>query len=357
MALGVASRDPKHYWRSLPVEAAIFAGASHPMLSNVLQFCGGLVLLLVGGRLLVAASVDTAKRMRVSPLVVGLTLVAWGTSAPELALNLISASKGRGNLALGNIVGANICNMALVLGLCALIKPLVVQERLIRLEIWLNAGILGFMAVLGVTGGFQTWEAGLMLGVFGGYSMWTIMAALRQTDAAPSPHAADTLGDDPTREQAPMGWMMIGACFVGGLALLSFGGSLASDGASGMALALGVPAAIVGVTVVSIGTTLPEMVTGVMAVRKGQTDLAMGNALGSCLFNAGAIFGIVGLVAPPARDGALMLPLAYMGILAIALVPISRTFGKTVSRLEGALLLTSYGAFLAVSAVSAARSA
>ena len=167
------------------------------------------------------------------------------------------------------------------------------------------------------------------------------MAALRKTDAASSPAAADSLGDDPTREATPMGWLMIAACFLGGLALLSFGGSLASDGASGVALALGVPAAIVGVTIVSIGTTLPEMVTGVMAVRKGQTDLAMGNAIGSCLFNAGAIFGLVGLTSSPGVDGSFALPMVYMGVLAVALVPISRTFGKTVSRLEGALLLAS----------------
>jgi cation:H+ antiporter len=113
----------------------------------------------------------------------------------------------------------------------------------------------------------------------------------------------------------------------------------------------------VGVTIVSIGTTLPEMVTGVMAVRKGQTDLAMGNAIGSCLFNAGAIFGLVGLVSPPVVDTTITLPMAYMGILAIALVPISRSFGKTVSRLEGGLLLASYTAFLAVSAVATMRGA
>ncbi len=325
------------------------------MLANTLQFCGGLILLLVGGRLLVSASVDTAKRLRVSPLVVGLTLVAWGTSAPELALNLISASKGRGDLALGNVVGANICNMTLVLGICALIKPLVVQERLIKVEIWLNAAILGFMATLGIIGGFAKWEAGLMLGVFGAYSMWTIMAALRQTDNASSPAVANALGEDPTRDKHPMGWIMIGTCFIGGLALLSFGGSLASDGAAGIAISLGIPAAVVGVTVVSIGTTLPEMVTGFMAVRKGQTDLAMGNAIGSCLFNAGAIFGLVGLIVPPDVEISLMLPLAYMGLLAIALVPISRTFGKTVSRLEGALLLASYAVFLIISAIAAAK--
>ncbi len=322
----------------------------------VAQFIGGLVLLLVGGRLLVSASVDTAKRLRVSPLVVGLTLVAWGTSAPELALNLISAYKGRGDLALGNVVGANICNMGLVLGVCALLKPLVVQERLIKVEIWLNAMILLFMAGLGLWGGFATWEAGAMLGVFGAYSMWTIMAALRQSDKAASPAAANALGDDPTREKTPMGWLMIGSCFIGGLALLSCGGSLASDGASGMAIALGLPAAIVGVTIVSIGTTLPEMVTGVMAVRKGQTDLAIGNAIGSCLFNAGAIFGIVGLVAPPGVDGSLTLPITYMAILSLALIPMSRTFGKTISRLEGGLLLASYAGFLIVSALTVNKS-
>ena len=187
------------------------------MLTNTLQLCGGLVLLLVGGRLLVSASVDTAKRLNVSPLVVGLTLVAWGTSTPELALNLISAYKGRGDLALGNVVGANICNMTLVLGLCALIKPLVVQERLINVELWLNAAILSFMAGLGILGGFAKWQAGIMLGVFGAYSTWTIMAALRQTDKAASPAAADTLGGDPMREKAPMGWPMIGSCFIAAL--------------------------------------------------------------------------------------------------------------------------------------------
>lgn len=319
------------------------------MIGQLFLFLAGLALLLVGGRTLVSASVDTATRLKVSPLVVGLTLVAWGTSAPELALNVVSAVKGRGDLALGNVVGANICNMALVLGMCALIRPLVVQERLIRVEIWLNAAIVGVLSLLGLTAGFQAWQASVMLGVFGAYSAWTVMAALRPA-AGPSPGVAeDPAFTDPAHAGAPMGWAMIAACFVGGLALLSLGGSLASDGASGIAIGLGIPPAVVGVTVVSVGTTLPEMVTGIMAVRKGQTDLAMGNAIGSCLFNAGAIFGIVGLFTPPSVDGSLSLPLAYMGVLAMALVPISRTAGKTVSRVEGAILLASYLGFLATS--------
>ena len=118
---------------------------------------------------------------------------------------------------------------------------------------------------------------------------------------------------------------------------------------------MGVPAAIVGVTIVSIGTTLPEMVTGIMAVRNGQIDLAMGNAIGSCLFNAGAIFGLVGLVAPPGVDHSLTVPILYMAALAIALLLMSRTFGKTLSRLEGGVLLGSYAAFLIQSAVFVPR--
>ncbi|MFN6043098.1 MAG: sodium:calcium antiporter, partial [Phycisphaerae bacterium] len=238
-------------------------------------------------------------------------------------------------------------------GVCALLKPLRVQERLINVEIWLNAALLATMAGLGLFLGFTWWKAAFMLGLFCIYSLWAIIAAMLASAAAPTPAAADTLGPDPTDTPKLLTWPIIAVFFVVGLALLSLGGSLASDGASGIALALGVPAAIVGVTIVSIGTTLPEMVTGVMAVRKGQTDLAVGNAIGSCLFNAGFIFGISGLIAPPAVDSSFTIPLAYMGVLALALVPISRSFNKTVSRLEGCLLLASYVAFLVVSAVRA----
>lgn len=321
-------------------------------MTYALYFFGGLVLLIAGGRLLVSAAVDTARRLGVSPLVVGLTLVAWGTSAPELALNLISAFKGRGDLALGNIVGANISNIALVLGFCALLRPLEVGERIIRVEVWLNAAVLIFLAVLGLTAGFERWEAALMLVVFAVYSGWTIVAAIREARSIPDRVEAAVLGPDPTHTGPPMGWYLIAASFIAGLVLLTYGGSLASDGASGIARRLGVPPAIVGVTIVAIGTTLPELITGVLAVRKGQTDLAMGNALGSCLFNAGAVFGLTGLIAPPAAEAAFRVPLAYMALLAVALIPISRTFRRKIARVEGAALLASYAAFLLFSAIA-----
>lgn len=321
------------------------------MAVSVWQFIGGLLMLLVGGRLLVSASVDAARRLGVSPLVVGLTLVAWGTSAPELALNLISAWKGRGDLALGNVVGANICNMSLVLGVAALILPLVIHERLIRVEIWLNAGILVFMSVIGLVAGFERWNAGLMLVVFAAYSAWTLLGAMRESAAHTRSQMAETAEPDPTMPGPPMSWTMIGVCFAGGLALLSVGGTFASDGATGMATAMRIPTAIIGVTIVSFGTTLPELITSIIATLRGQTDLAVGNAIGSCLFNAGAIFGLAGLMAPPLADHAFVFPLSFMSLLALVLIPISRTHGRTVARVEGAALLGSYVAFLVISAM------
>ncbi len=327
------------------------------MLTLVAMFAAGLILLLVGGRLLVSAAEDAATRLGVAPLVVGLTLVAWGTSAPELALNLISASKARSDLAVGNLVGANICNMALVLGACAIVRPLRVEERLVRVEILVNAAMLVAFAALGLLDGFGRGDGALMLGLFALYSAWTVRAALKRSRRPAAATLADGVAADASRAVFPLGWTMIAACFIGGLVLLSIGGSLTSDAASGIAVTLGAPAAVVGVTVVSIGTTLPELVTGIIAVRRGRSELAMGNAIGSCLFNTGAIFGAVGVLSPPGSVDDLSIALVYMAALGLALIPISRTVDKTVSRWKGGMLLASYALFLAILAVKALRDA
>lgn len=333
------------------------------MLMDALMLAGGMVLLLAGGRLLIAGAVSTATRLGVSTLLIGLTLVAWGTSAPELALNLVSAGKGRGDLALGNVVGANICNMGLVLGLCALIRPLLVEVRIIKVELVLNAALLCLMAAVGLSVGLPWWTAAALLGVFVVYSTWTIRTAVRQSAAtrlerrveAEAQAEAGVVGAE-SGEGGPLGWLAIAVCFAVGLPLLGYGGSLASDGAVGIAAGLGVPPAIIGVTIVSIGTTLPELITGLMAVRMGQSDLAMGNAIGSCLFNVCAIFGIAGLIAPPevgGMSGPFAMPMITMAVLAVVLIPMSRTTGRTVSRIEGGVLLAAYALFLAASAALA----
>lgn len=324
-----------------------------PALQHSGAFLVGLVLLIVGGKLLVSAAVDTARRLNVPSLLVGLTLVAWGTSAPELALNLAAALNGHAELALGNVVGANICNMGLVLGVCALMKPLKVQDRVVRVETWLNAAMLALLALTGLIDSTYTrWEASALLAAFAIYSTITIVAGLRESRVKSGAALV------PTHEPEgyplpPMSWWRIGLFFVAGLALLTVGGNFASGAAVGIAAALGVPESVVAVTIVSIGTTLPEMVTGVLAVKRGQVDLAMGNAIGSCIFNAGAIFGIAGLIDPPAVPQRAALSLGTMLLLAVMLVPIARTFERVVARIEGLLLLCVYAAFLAAQAIMA----
>lgn len=313
----------------------------------------GVLMLVIGGKFLVSASVDTARKLSVPSLLVGLTLVAWGTSAPELALNVVSALKGRPQLAVGNIVGANICNMGLVVGVCALLRPLKVEERLIRVEAWLSAGMLSLLSLLGLlTTDYNRFEAGGMLAAFVIYSGWTIMSALQTRRRGTHLIPKEEPEGYPAR---PTSWWRIGTLFIAGLLLLSAGGTFASDSAVGIASSLGVPQGIVGVTIVSIGTTLPELVTGVLAVRRGQVDLAMGNALGSCLFNAGAIFGIAGLIAPPVVPDRIAVSLVTMMVLSILLLRIVRTHDRHVARAEGGLLLTIYAAFLAIQAILAAR--
>jgi cation:H+ antiporter len=235
-----------------------------------------------------------------------------------------------------------------------------VDLRLIRVEVWLNAAILTLIAAaawfLARSGEvFPRWLALALLGVFASYSMGTILGAIRVSRAANAAPAELTSTADAPPAPGTMGWGAIALCFGSGLLMLSLGGAFASDGASGFATRLGVPAAIVGVTIVSIGTTLPELVTSVLAVRKGQTDLAMGNAVGSCIFNAGAILGLVGLLAPAPVPPSLQVPLVFMGALALALIVIARTFDRTVARIEGVLLLGSYVAFLALAALAASR--
>ncbi|MBL0928166.1 MAG: calcium/sodium antiporter [Phycisphaerales bacterium] len=316
---------------------------------DALTFLGGLALLLVGGRLLVSASVETATRLGVPPLLVGLTLVAWGTSAPELALNLIASAKGNAELTLGNVVGANICNMGVVLGLCAILRPLPVASGVVRTEIPLMIAMFGLvaLAVLSPLAGVAAGRAGpvLMIAAFAAYSVFTIRAGL-SADRRADPLAEQTGGSEMARRHRAA-WML-GAMFLGGLVLLGLGGNLAADAAAGIARRLGMSDRVVGLTVVALGTTLPELVTGLVAVLNRQTDLAVGNAVGSCLFNVGAVYGLSGLLAPPGLRPEAALSVGVMVVLGLLLVPMSRTFSGRIARIEGVVLVAIQGAFIAL---------
>jgi cation:H+ antiporter len=309
-------------------------------------FALGLVMLLIGGRLLVSASVQVATRLGVPPLLVGLTLVAWGTSAPELAFNITAAATDRPALVLGNVIGANICNMGLVLGLMSLIRPLAVDSTVIRRELPIMVGLFVLMAaaILSPMADVLTGRLGpaLMLTAFLGYSVVVIRLGLRERDR--DPLARQTEQSDIMQARYPVWRLAI--MFIAGLGLLGVGGNIAADAATGIAKVLGMSDRVVGLTVVSVGTTLPELVTAFLAIRKGQVDLAVGNAVGSCLFNAGAIYGLAGLIAPPPGGAEIMLSLATMTLMGIMLIPMSRTHSNSIARFEGAALLLTQTAFV-----------
>lgn len=308
---------------------------------SLLFFLLGLGLLLVGGRMLVAASIDIAQRLHVPSLLIGLTLVAWGTSAPELAFNLTAAIQGKGELVFGNVVGASIYNLGLVLGLCSLIAPLAVHTSVVRREIPLMLGLFVIFAISRAMPALDEIAGGrlrpvILLLIFAGYSAFVIHEGWvqRRADQELTRQVEQTkivAGIRPV-------WQIV-IMFIGGLALLGAGGNIAADAASAIARSLGMSDRVVGLTVVSLGTTLPELVTSITAIRKKQVDLAVGNAVGSCVFNIGAIAALCGLVRPaPLPDGG-ELTLLVLLVLGVLLIPMSRTFKGHVARIEGVILL------------------
>jgi cation:H+ antiporter len=332
----------------------------NPVLTNLGLLVLGMALLSVGGKFLVDAAVNIAARLGVPALLVGLTIVAWGTSAPELAFNGISAWNDRGPLVLGNVVGANICNLGLIVGVCALIRPLAVADDIVRRELPLTGVLFALLLVLALAGrSLGRADGAVLLVVFAAYSAWTIRQGLSRRAAAASEIdeqvARKEADDAPRLRPLPVAITAL----VIGLALLGMGGSLAADGAVGIARAVGIPESVVGLTIVSIGTTLPEFMTGVIATRKGHVDLAIGNVVGSSLFNVGAVLGVAGLVVPTPIEVTThaLVSIGVMVGLGLLLLPMSRTFHRTIARIEGLALLGVYAAFLVYQAWTAARAA
>lgn len=308
------------------------------MLLNLGLLALGLAMLYYGGEALVGGASRLALKLGVSELVVGLTVVAFGTSAPELFVSLDAALAGLDDVALGNVVGSNICNIALILGLSALICPVTVNARLVRLELPLlavaSAGLL-YAVFDGVVGRLEG-IAGLALLV--AYLVYTVMALpreaaqVREELASAAPSGAWTLGRD---------LLFI----VGGLVVLVLGAGWFIDGAVGLATGVGISQAFIGLTVVAVGTSLPELAVTVLAARGGQGDIAVGNVVGSNIFNILAILGITSLVTPVHQGGLDWGDLlAMMGITLV--LGGMMLAGSRLGRIHGALLLILYVAFL-----------
>lgn len=302
----------------------------------------GLVLLVAGAEALVRGASRLAIAAGISRLVVGLVIVSLGTSAPEVAIGVGAAAQGNGDLALGNVVGSNIMNTLFILGVTALVAPLIVRERLVRLDIPVMIGVSVLLIALAADARLGVLDAVLLLALTVAYLVMNLRLGRKE-----SAEDAGDVGDDAT-PSGVKGIMTAVVVAVIGLVVLIVGARLAVDGASELARALGASELVIGLTVVAIGTSLPEVATAVLAALRGERDIAVGNIVGSNILNITLILGLAAGVAPGGLGvarGAFTFDLPVMAATAVAVLPVAFT-RQVIARWEGALFLAFYAAYL-----------
>jgi cation:H+ antiporter len=312
-------------------------------LSSILRLVAGLALLVAGGELLVRGASRLAAALGLAPLVIGLTVVAYGTSAPEAAVTLQSGFGGRPDLALGNVIGSSLFNVLVVLGLSALIVPLVVSQRLVRREVPLLIGVSALVLVLGLDGELGRLDGALLLAGGIGYTVVAIRRGRREEKEV----AAQYERAYSSRQGSAGRVAGQAALIIVGIGLLVLGGRWLVDGAVEVARALGVSELVIGLTIVAAGTSLPEVATSVIAAARRERDIAVGNVIGSNLFNILAILGLAALLVPGGVEvapAALRFDLPVMLAVAVACLPIFFT-GHLIARWEGGLFLGYYLAY------------
>lgn len=304
----------------------------------------GLVLLTIGGEALVRGALAAAKRIGISPLLAGLVIVGFGTSAPELVVSLQAAMNNEPEIAIGNVVGSNIANILLILGLSALIMPLVTNHQCLKRDgLTMLFATLLFM-VLASYGGLGALDGVVMLAVLGAYLVW---AYRTEREDISSPEAQLHKAEAEEIEVLPMSVPMTLLATIGGLALLIFGANRFLLGAIGLGELLGVPDAIIGLTVVAVGTSLPELAVSIVAAIRKHADVAVGNIVGSNIFNILCILGISSIITPLPLEGRLF-EIDQFVMLAVAVtLLLFLYFGLRLSRLKGAILLMGYVAYIA----------
>jgi cation:H+ antiporter len=318
------------------------------MTSPLLFLLLGLVLLFVGGEGLVRGAAALALRLGLPPLVVGLTVVAFGTSAPELVVSINAAFEGHGAIAIGNVIGSNSLNIGLILGVTALIYPLKVQLQLLRLDLPIMLGVSVLAVGLLVDLHVSRIEGALLFAGLLGYTTFTVIQA-RKARTSPTVRAEFAEAMPEVRGSIWRDLLFVGA----GLALLIAGSHFLVDGAVILARSFGISEAVIGLTIVAVGTSMPELVACLVAAVKKEPDIALGNIIGSNIFNLLGILGAAALVEPLSGVGIRMSDLYVMFGFSIVLLPILLS-GRKMQRWEGALVLASYLGYLAYQAASIA---
>lgn len=312
------------------------------MLMQALMFVLGLAALVIGAEAMVRGASRLAVSWGISPLVVGLTVVAFGTSAPEMAVSVGAALSGTSDLAIGNVVGSNIANILLILGVSALVAPLLVHAQIIRQEVPVMIGATLLVVVMALDGGIGRVEAALLFALVMAYTVFLVVQSRRASD-----DEAEFAGEIPT-SQWDRHWSVQAALVLGGLALLVLGADWLVGAAVVFAKYFGVSDLVVGLTVVAIGTSMPEIATSLIAALRGQRDIAVGNVIGSNIFNLLAVLGAAGMVSTGGLDvpeAARNFDLWVMLAVAFACLPILLT-GREIARWEGVVFLGYYAAYL-----------
>jgi cation:H+ antiporter len=322
-------------------------------LVTILFLLLGLVFLIGGAEVLVRGASNLASAAGVSSLVVGLTVVAFGTSSPELAVSVMSAFKGQADLAIGNVVGSNIFNVLVILGLAALVVPLVVAQQLVRFDVPVMIGVSFLLLLMGLDGQLGMIDGLLLTAGVLSYTIFLIRQSRREKSAEVKAEYDKEFAAKPSAT----GWLKNIALVLVGLVGLVLGSKLLVDSAVVIAKSFGVSELIIGLTIVAAGTSMPEVATSVVAALRGERDIAVGNAVGSNIFNILCVLGISSLVAPDGihvSKAALEFDIPVMIAVAVACLPVFFS-GYVISRANGAIFLGFYAAYLAYLVLTATQ--
>jgi len=309
------------------------------ILLNIVLIIVGVSLVLNGADWLTKGASALARRMNIPEMVIGLTIVAAGTSAPELFVSLVSALKGTPDMAVGNVVGSNTMNCMLIVGVAAMVAPMVISRSTVKKDIPFAVGASVLLMLLSLNNYLGRWDGIILLLGFASFMVYTLMQA-KKGEATPVTDDSQQDADNTPSSKGMNPWLSA-LWVVAGLAMLVIGSNLFVDSASSVAYSLGISEGVVGLTVVAGGTSLPELATSVVAARKGQSAIAIGNVIGSNVFNILMILGLTATISPLAIEGITTLDMAVM-LVSVALVWFFSFTRYTVERWEGGLLVVGY---------------
>lgn len=316
------------------------------MLTTILSFLGGLVVLILGADLLLRGATRLAAAFGISPLAIGLTIVAIGTASPEIAVSLQAAVNGQGDLTLGNVLGSNIFNILFILGMTAIVAPIVIAEQLIRMDAPIMLAVSVLVLALALDGNLGLVDSLVLLACLIGYTVFALRQSRAESKRVQNEYAEEFAEKQPRTTRN----MVMNILFIlAGLAMLAVGSRWLVDSSVAIARALKVSELIIGLTIVAVGTSLPEITTSVIAALKKESDIAVGNAVGSNIFNLLGVLGAGSLLAPggiAVHPRVLQFDFLVMIFVAMVSLPVFYIDNR-ISRWEGMLLLTYYIAYMA----------